>query len=182
MKVKSRAKKFNKNISMVATRDPVKSVEDDIFSTSKNHSFSSEEEDLVPKKTHKPSQKNIFKNNPEAQTTTTLIQQRQCEVCSAYDAHSQNTQCKDYKLGSINTKKSVSGKVNQLDLISNRTCSCFTMRTRTNIMADSQFPSSYQDVENLTDQEIQRMIAMKMKILDDFNHRLEKKKNSTNYR
>lgn len=185
MKARDQKPKDKRNLSTIVNRGREPFVEEFNFSTSKNHSFSSEENVFKKKLKKKPKKgkKLEVKVTPEAQTTTTtLLHQRGCELCSGCDGNSQNTNSRHQRMGSENTKKSVSHKMNQLDMLSNKTCSCFTMKTRTyNLMADSQFPSSYQDVNNLTDVEIQRLIQKKMKILDEYNFRLEKKKNSTNY-
>ena len=47
---------------------------------------------------------------------------------------------------------------------------------------DSQFPSTYNDINNLTDEQIQEIIQHKMKLLDKYNEILAKKKNSIEYK
>ena len=153
-------------------------ISDNEFSDSDIPSFSSDES------TNKMFKKQSNQDYSKDQTITTqpFTHEKNCNMYGS-EANSHKTNSKHNLKISEHVKISSFTSKFTLDGLSNKTCSCITMKTKSRMFgADSQYPSSYNDINNLTDEQIQEIIQHKMKLLDKYNELLVKKKNSIEYK
>lgn len=152
---------------------------DNVFSDSDIPSFSSDES---PKQLLKVKKS---KENSKEQTITTqpFTHDKNCNMFGSIDANSLKTSSKNNIRVSEHVKISSLTSKFTLDGVSNQTCSCITRNTKSRMFgADSQYPSTYNDINNLTEDQIQEIIRNKMKLLDKYNETILKKKNSLEYK
>ena len=102
---------------------------------------------------------------------------------SSIDGNSLKTNSKNNLKISEHVKISSFTSKFTLDGLSNQNCSCLTMKTKSTMFGtDSHFPSSYNDINSLSEDQIQEIIRHKMKLLDKYNEKILKKKNSIEYK
>ena len=162
------------------------SSECNIFSTSKLPSFSSEFSEQLPNfKINKKKRDTVGEKTTIATNQMIWQHEKNCAMNSHNDCASMQTNSKN-NLRSIDNAKvpSLTSKFT-LEGISNQNCSCLTLNTKQNyhnLVNDSQFPLKYDDINNLSETQIQNIIQQKMKMLDRYNDKIVKKKNSIQYK
>ena len=152
---------------------------DDVFSNSDIPSFNSENSKKLKQKKKK------YRDNFGNQTIVTqpFTKEKSYKVHTPSEENSIKTNSKYNLKVSQHIKLSTLNSKLTLDGISNKTHSCLTMKTKSRFMgSDSHFPSTYNDINNLTDEQIQEIIRHKMKLLDKYNEKILKKKNSLEYK
>ena len=152
---------------------------DDIFSNSDIPSFSSDETEKI-----EPKRKRLnLKSANQTISTLPFTQEKNCGGCTPNDSTSimsrskQNLKVSEHiKISTFNSKFTLEG-------VSNKTCSCVTNRSKSRFHAsDSQFPSTYNDINSLTEEQIQEIIRQKMELLDKYNEKILKKKNCVEFK
>ena len=166
------------NISTMKIKNIEEEISDDVFSESNIPSFSSDE-DIKPKFKKK---KRKDTSGDKTISTQPFTHEKNCVMFSSIDGNSLKTNSKSnlrisehFKISSFNNKL--------MDGLSNKTCSCLTMKSKSSMFGtDSHFPSSYNDINSLSENQIQEIIRHKMKLLDKYNEKILKRKNTVQYK
>ena len=152
---------------------------EDVFSNSDIPSFSSDQST----KSKKVNEQSKDKFGDETIITQPFTHEKNCVICTPKEGNSLKTSSRNnLKLSEHVKISSLTSKLT-LDGISNKTCSCLTARNKSSMFGtDSHFPSTYNDINSLSEEQIQEIIRHKMKLLDKYNEKILKKKNSTEYK
>lgn len=155
------------------------------FSSSSSSSPSSDLKNKFKKKKNDPVKKDYQMEKTTINSNFVLANHdKNCNLYSRDGSTSARTNSKqNLRMMELHDRSNTSKMT--LDAVSNQTCSCMTMNTKQNfynLAGDSQFPDSYNDINSLSEHQINSIIQEKMKMLDFFNDQISKKKNSIEYR
>ena len=154
----------------------------DVFSNSDIPSFSSDASARHPI-THRKKHRKPLKEKQGEDTIATQPFVHEKGMYTPTEGNSQKTNSRYNLKVSEHVKFSNLNSRLTLDGVSNKTRSCVTSRNVSSMYgADSQFPSTYNDINSLSEEQIQEIIRQKMLLLDKYNEKISQRKNTVQYK